>query len=168
MKTKFDELNAQNTDENYKKANQLELDKFLKCEFVSQIDGLTQKLWHFHPVLISKLLCDFSYPRTPVNDELIPLEFLTHYNQEKIEESDYLEAAETLGCEIAAIKAVSKTESGSSGSYFKFQTDDDFVPAILFERHHFHKYTNGIHDRYSDISNRDPGGYGQGEIVNVL
>ena len=161
MKTKFDELNAQNTDENYKKANQLELDKFLKCEFVSQIDGLTQKLWHFHPVLISKLLCDFSYPRTPVNDELIPLEFLTHYNQEKIEESDYLEAAETLGCEIAAIKAVSKTESGSSGSYFKFQTDDDFVPAILFERHHFHKYTNGIHDRYSDISNRDPGGYGE-------
>ncbi len=56
MKTKFDELNAQNTDENYKKANQLELDKFLKFEFVSQVDGLTQKFWHFHPVIATGVL----------------------------------------------------------------------------------------------------------------
>ena len=50
MKIKFDELNAENTDEKYKKANLLELDKFISCEFVSQIDELTQKLWHFHPI----------------------------------------------------------------------------------------------------------------------
>ncbi len=160
LKTHVDKLNTDNAEE-YKNANQFEVERFLQCEFVSQIEGLTQKLWHFHPVVISKLLCDFSYPRTPINGDLIPLEFLTFYNRETIEESDYVAAAETLRCEVAAIKAVSKTESGSSGSYFKFQVDDDFVPAILFERHHFHKYTHGDYDLYSDISNCEPGGYGE-------
>lgn len=163
LKTHVDKLNTDNAEE-YKNANQFEVERFLQCEFVSQIEGLTQKLWHFHPIVISKSLCDFSYPRTPINRDLIPLEFLKFYNRETIEESDYVVAAETLRCEVAAIKAVSKTESGSSGSYFKFQVDDDFVPAILFERHHFHKYTHGDYDRYSDISNCEPGGYGEHRI----
>jgi len=50
MKANVDELNAENPEE-YKNANQFETDRFLQCEYVSQIEGLTQKLWHFHPVL---------------------------------------------------------------------------------------------------------------------
>lgn len=90
----------------------------------------------------------------------MPLDFINFYNGDKIEETDYEEAAKKLNCEVAAIKAVAKTETGAYGSYFKFQQDDDYVPAILFERHHFHKYTNGKYDKYSDISNPDSGGYG--------
>ncbi len=160
MKAHADELSVGNAEE-YNNANQFETDRFLQCEYVSQIDGLTQKLWHFHPMITIESLFNSSYPRTPINGNLIPLEFLSFYNKEVIEESDYVEAAETLECEVAAIKAVSKTETGSSGSYFKFQGGDDFVPAILFERHHFHRHTNGVYDRYTDISNRDPGGYGE-------
>lgn len=160
MKAYADELNVGNAEE-YKNANQFETDRFLQCEYVSQIDGLTQKLWHFHSLITLESLLDSSHPRTPINGDLIPIEFLDFYNQEVIEEPDYADAAETLGCEVAAIKAVSKTESGSSGSYFKFQSDDDFVPAILFERHHFHRHTNGNYDRYNDISNPEPGGYGE-------
>lgn len=61
---------------------------------------------------------------------------------------------------MAAIKAVAKTETGSYGAYFNFGQGDDDVPAILFERHHFHKYTNGKYDMYEDISNPIAGGYG--------
>lgn len=50
MKKLFEDFKARNTEEEYKNFNQFEVDRFLKCEFVSQIDGLTQKLWHFHPI----------------------------------------------------------------------------------------------------------------------
>ncbi len=50
IKKLFEDIKAQNTEEEYKNATQFEIDRFLKCEFVSQVDGLTQKLWHFHPV----------------------------------------------------------------------------------------------------------------------
>ena len=48
MKAHADELSIGNAEE-YNNANQFETDRFLQCEYVSQIDGLTQKLWHFHP-----------------------------------------------------------------------------------------------------------------------
>ncbi|EEY52491.1 VgrG protein [Vibrio cholerae CT 5369-93] len=100
------------------------------------------------------------FPMTLVNGELAPIEFLNFYNGDEIEESDYEEAARELNCEVAAIKAVAKTETGSYGTYFNFGQGDDDVPAILFERHHFHKYTNGKYDMYEDISNPIAGGYG--------
>ncbi|ECC1662663.1 N-acetylmuramidase family protein, partial [Salmonella enterica subsp. salamae] len=103
---------------------------------------------------------DINYPKTPVNDGLVPLDFLRFYNGETIDDADFENAAKELECEVAAIKAVAKTETGGSGSYFKFEQEDDYVPAILFERHHFHKYTNGKYDSQSDISNRNSGGYG--------
>jgi hypothetical protein len=53
IKKMYETIKAENTEEEYKNATQFEIDRFLKCEFVSQIDGLTQKLWHFHPVLFS-------------------------------------------------------------------------------------------------------------------
>jgi len=160
IKKRIDAKNAENTDAVYKKANQFEIDRFLKCEFVSQIDGLPQKLWHFNIVNLANILSGEAHPRTPITGCLSELYFLDFYNNEVIEDADYIEAADNLGCEVAAIKAVAMTETGSSGSYFKFQTDDDYVPSILFERHHFHNHTSGLFDGYSDISNSEPGGYG--------
>lgn len=73
---------------------------------------------------------------------------------------DYEVAAKDLGCEIAAIKAVALTETGSSGSFYDFH--EDLVPSILFERHYFSRLTNGAYDdKYPDISNKVGGGYGK-------
>jgi len=56
IKKRVDDLTEKSTDECCKKANQFEIDRFLKCEFVSQIDGLPQKLWHFNPCLLTNTL----------------------------------------------------------------------------------------------------------------
>ena len=61
IKKLFEEIKAENTEEEYENATQFEIDRFLKCEFVSQIDGLTQKLWHFHPVLFSFYIKNIEY-----------------------------------------------------------------------------------------------------------
>ncbi|WNU99844.1 N-acetylmuramidase domain-containing protein [Enterobacter sp. DTU_2021_1002640_1_SI_PRY_ASU_LCPMC_013] len=120
-----------------------------------------EPVWHFHPVVFLDGINDSNYPKTPVDNELAPLVFLRFYNGEIIDDADFENAAKILECEVAAIKAVAKTETGNSGSYFKFEQKDDYVPAILFERHHFHKITNGVYDSHSDISNRRSGGYGR-------
>ncbi|MED5696121.1 N-acetylmuramidase family protein [Enterobacter ludwigii] len=117
-------------------------------------------VWHFHPLEFMEILQSTEFPKTPVNGELTPIEFINFYNGDKIYDTDYEDAAKELGCEVAAIKAVAKTETGSYGSYFKFEDNDDYVPAILFERHHFHKYTNEKYDQFEDISNSVAGGYG--------
>jgi hypothetical protein len=62
-------------------------------------------------------------------------------------------AAESLGCDIAAVRAVIDVESKGG-----FQ--DDKRPKILFERHHFHRHTGGKHSGgHGDISSPDAGGY---------
>jgi peptidoglycan hydrolase-like protein with peptidoglycan-binding domain len=62
-------------------------------------------------------------------------------------------AAEVIGCDIAAIKAVIDVES--RGGYLS-----DGRPKILFERHVFSKRTNGRFDAsHPDISSSRPGGY---------
>nr|WP_105660932.1 N-acetylmuramidase family protein [Cronobacter dublinensis] len=121
-------------------------------------------VWHFHPLEFLEILRRTEFPRTPANGELTPVEFIQFYNGEKIDDADYEEAAKELDCEVAAIKAVAKTETGPDGSYFKFENNDNYVPAILFERHHFHKYTNGKYDQFEDISNPVAGGYGATSI----
>ncbi|EOC1425829.1 N-acetylmuramidase family protein [Cronobacter dublinensis] len=121
-------------------------------------------VWHFHPLEFLEILRSTEFPSTPVNGELTPVEFIHFYNGDKIDDADYEEAAKELECEIAAIKAVAKTETGPDGAYFKFENNDDYVPAILFERHHFHKYTNGKYDQFEDISNPVAGGYGATSI----
>lgn len=123
-----------------------------------------RSVWHFHPLEFPEILRSAEFPRTPVNGVLTPIEFIHFYNGDKIDDTDYEEAAKELECEVAAIKAVAKTETGSYGSYFKFEDNDDYVPAILFERHHFHKYTNGKYDQFEDISNPVAGGYGATSI----
>jgi hypothetical protein len=56
LKTLVNRLIAESTQEETKKLNQFEIDRFEKCEFASQISGLTQKLWHFHPVVAMSYL----------------------------------------------------------------------------------------------------------------
>lgn len=95
----------------------------------------------------------------------IDLKFLQKFNGRSLNEQSYAKAAATLGCEVRAIKAVANTETGSSGSYFRPGHDlawgDDPVPSILFERHLFHRATQGKYDQsHPRISNSMPGGYG--------
>jgi len=70
-------------------------------------------------------------------------------------EQDYVDAAEALGVDVPAIKAVAEVESRGDGF---LDTDE---PKILFERHIFHRLTKGKYDAlYPDISRETPGGYG--------
>jgi len=72
-----------------------------------------------------------------------------------LEHSDFVQAAELLGVDVPAIKAVAEVESRGRG----FQ--DDGQPIILFERHLFHRFTKGVWSaKNPDISNASPGGYG--------
>jgi N-acetylmuramidase len=73
-----------------------------------------------------------------------------------ISESDWLSAANKLGVEIKALKAVAAVETGAQGAF-----DKSGRPAILFERHYFHKLTAGIYStKNPSISNAVSGGYG--------
>ena len=75
----------------------------------------------------------------------------------KLTDADYCRAAKTLRCDVSTIKAVAEVESRGEGFY------EDGFPVILFERHKFHKFTNGRFDSdYPEISNPVAGGYGAG------
>ena len=54
--------------------------------------------------------------------------------------ADFDAAAAYLGCDVAAIEAVSEVESSGGGF-----NDDDSIK-VLFEGHHFHRYTHGVYD----------------------
>lgn len=70
-------------------------------------------------------------------------------------DSDYTNAAIAIGCEVAAIKAVTSIEAPRG----PFQSDG--LPTILFERHVFADLTGNVYDATRpDISNKVPGGYG--------
>ena len=71
----------------------------------------------------------------------------------RMSEGDIATAAEALGCEVAAVKAVIDVES--RGGFFA-----DNRPKILFERHVFSRLTGGRFDaNHSGISSKTPGGY---------
>ena len=119
------------------------------------------EVFHIHPIaLTGNFIAVAQYPVIVINGEKIELDFLRKNSGERIEEADYVTAAQILGCEVAAIKAVAKTETGGSGSYFRFSGWDD-VPSILYERHYFHNLTSGAFTPLNhDISNPVRGGYG--------
>jgi len=58
----------------------------------------------------------------------------------RLTDADYADAANALGCEIGAIKAVAQVESAGDG----FNLDG--TPKILFEGHQFSKFTKGEFD----------------------
>ena len=65
-----------------------------------------------------------------------------------INEKDYERAAQSLFCDLAAIKAVAEVESGGRSGFLT-----DKRPKILFESRWFHKLTNGRFDgSHPDIS----------------
>jgi len=77
-----------------------------------------------------------------------------HGDPKPLSDEDYANAAERLGCTVAAIKAVAQVESAGQG-FFR-----DGRPKILFERHIFHRLTRGIYSAANpDISCSVPGGY---------
>lgn len=65
--------------------------------------------------------------------------------------------AKLIGCEAAAVKAVTMTEIGIRGAF-----DALGRPTILFERHYFSRLSGHRFDATNpDISNPDAGGYGK-------
>lgn len=71
-----------------------------------------------------------------------------------VDDAPYIAAAEELGCDPAAVRAVAEVESRGE----PFLADNR--PRILFERHVFSRRTDRQHDAADpDISNRTPGGY---------
>lgn len=81
-------------------------------------------------------------------------------------EESFTLAAKVLGCRAAMIKAFAQVESGPHGAFL-----DTGEPVILFERHKFHKFTNGRYGgeyvkdpevplEVAMISNPKAGGYG--------
>lgn len=74
----------------------------------------------------------------------------------RLTDADFSQAAQSLGVDDAAIRAVAEVESIGAG----FLSSGE--PVILFERHVFSRLTQGRFDKdYSDVSNRVPGGYGR-------
>lgn len=74
-------------------------------------------------------------------------------------ETDFADAASALGVEVEAIQAVAQVET--AGDAFEQRGR----PRILFERHHFHRHTQGKYDASNpDVSNAQRGGYGQFSI----
>lgn len=57
-----------------------------------------------------------------------------------INDREFQDAAEKLGCEVAAVKAVAKVESRGSGTF------PNGLPVILFEAHVFSRLTDHMYD----------------------
>lgn len=73
----------------------------------------------------------------------------------KLTRNDIIDQAKAMGCDPAVIQAVCDVESAGGGFL------PDGRPKILFERHLFHRFTNGqFDDDHPNISNPSPGGYG--------
>lgn len=64
------------------------------------------------------------------------------YTGEKITEGDWRDSAEQLKCEVEVLKAIAEVES-KGAAFWKLNAHDKagIVPAILFERHYFHRLT---------------------------
>lgn len=85
-------------------------------------------------------------------------------------EEDFLAAAWLLKCDVRAIKAVAKVESGPYGAFL--DNEEGEAPVILYERHYFYRLTGkdlspfkdarlpGVAEQYSWLCKRASGGYG--------
>jgi hypothetical protein len=91
-------------------------------------------------------------PVAVAEGDLSELTFLKNYTGERLSDKDWKSVADDLECEVNAIRAIAKVESRGAG--FDSTTKR---PIILFERHIFHRKSNGkFSDKNPDISARDP------------
>ena len=103
---------------------------------------------------------DMPAPAAPVAAASMPADFFSAYTGAVLTDADYAQAAQALGCETAAIKAVAEVET--RGAAF----DASNRPTILYERHIFAKATvppGKFNAGYPDLSadtGYGPGGYG--------
>lgn len=91
----------------------------------------------------------------------LPPDFFSGYTGEPLAEPAFEEAAQALGCELAAIRAVAEVESRGAGF------DAARRPTLLYERHVFSRNTapKGKHDAsHPDVSLRTP--YAPGTFGN--
>jgi murein DD-endopeptidase MepM/ murein hydrolase activator NlpD len=92
-------------------------------------------------------------PLTSVDGDIAALDFLGGYTGEKIEDKDYEDAANKLGCEVEVIKAIAKQETGKLEALGLGAFDKQNRPTILYERHIFSKMTDRAYDsKYPDLS----------------
>jgi hypothetical protein len=100
---------------------------------------------------------DLSFKKHPIiilNNKAYQLDFLyQRENMEMLTDFDYELVASELQCEAKALKAVGIKETKDQSYYTHL---GDHVPKILFERHYFHKLTDGKFDDDPDISNKYP------------
>lgn len=91
----------------------------------------------------------------------LPPDFFTSYTGEPLAEPAFEEAAQALGCELAAVRAVAEVESRGAGF------DAARRPTLLYERHVFSRNTapRGKHDAsHPDVSFSKP--YAPGTFGN--
>lgn len=94
------------------------------------------------------------HPIILLNNKEYELIFLEQrINMDLLTDFDYGQVANELGCEAKALKAVGIKETKDESFYTHL---GDHVPKILFERHYFHKLTNGKFDNDPDISSSSP------------
>jgi LysM repeat protein len=75
------------------------------------------------------------------------------YKDAPISERQWLDAAESLSCEVAVLKAIAEVETKGAAFWRLNATDGKHVPSILFERHWFKRLTKGAYDKtHPDIS----------------
>ena len=97
----------------------------------------------------------------------MPEDFFSAYTGAPLTEQDFADAAQTLGCEVAAVKAVAEVESAGAGF------DRTNRPTILYERHIFARHTvpaDKFDQTHPDLSGRKPyppGTYGSKDLQFV-
>lgn len=117
-------------------------------------------VWHFYPLTLRLLEQRQNHPLQLYENRVIELEFLSINDGQSITTEDYEKAASLLGCEKAAIEAIAMAETSATGSFYT-SSEGHKIPAILFERHYFSRFTSGKFDSsYPDISDPQRGGYG--------
>lgn len=101
-----------------------------------------------HVSIIDQLADAFSIPRVGITNDVHGTKIT------ELTEQDFKDAAASLGCSVAQIKAVFEVEAGGNGWYTDVRKDildldgpggfiDGNLCKILFEAHHFDRLTEG-------------------------
>ena len=84
------------------------------------------------------------------------LAYMQAYEAKPISEDEWKDFADDLKCEVNVLKAIAKVESGGNSAFWTINDKAQIkatAPKIMFERHYFHRLTQGKHDQTNpDIS----------------